>query len=62
MLAKRLNIKIFTFIVSKIDRLMITVKNKSKKMNLHKLFHVKVLEQVKIKLLSEYHDYLNVFN
>jgi len=30
--------------------------------NLHKLSHAKVLEQVKIKLLSEYHDYLNVFD
>ncbi len=31
-------------------------------MNLHELSHVKILEQVKIKLLSEYHDYLDVFN
>jgi len=41
---------------------MITVNNKSEKVNLHKLFHVKVLEQVKIKLFSEYYDYLNMFN
>jgi len=30
--------------------------------NLHELSHVKILKQVKIKLLSEYHDYLNVFD
>jgi len=30
--------------------------------NLQKLSHVKTLEQVKIKLLSEYHDYLDMFN
>ncbi len=31
-------------------------------MNLHELSHVKILKQVKIKLLSEYHNYLNMFN
>ena len=31
-------------------------------MNLHELSHAEVLEQVKIKLLSEYHDYLNIFD
>ncbi len=41
---------------------MIIIKNKFKKMNLHELFHVKAFEQVKIKLFSEYYDYLNVFN
>jgi len=30
--------------------------------NLHELSHVKILEQVKIKLLSEYHDYLDIFD
>jgi len=30
--------------------------------NLHELSHVKTLKQVKIKLFSEYHDYLDVFN
>jgi len=30
--------------------------------NLYKLFHAEALEQVKIKLLSEYYDYLNVFD
>ncbi len=31
-------------------------------MNLHELSHVKTLKQVKVKLLSEYHDYLDVFD
>jgi len=30
--------------------------------NLHELFHAEVLEQIKVKLFSEYHDYLNIFN
>ncbi len=41
---------------------MITVKNKSEKVNLHELSYVKAFEQVKIKLFSEYYNYLNVFN
>ncbi len=41
---------------------MIIIKNKSKKVNLHELSYVEALEQVKIKLFSEYYDYLNVFN
>ena len=31
-------------------------------MNLHELSHTEALEQVKIKLFSEYHDYLNIFD
>ncbi len=62
MLVKWSNIKIFAVIILKIDRLIITVENKFEKVNLHELSHVKILEQVKIKLLSEYHDYLDVFN
>jgi len=46
----------------KIDRLITTVENKSEEVNLHELFHAEALEQVKIKLLSEYHDYLDVFD
>jgi len=30
--------------------------------NLHELSYAEALKQVKIKLLSEYHDYLNIFN
>jgi len=30
--------------------------------NLHEFFHVEALEQVKVKLFSEYYDYLNLFD
>ncbi len=62
MLVKRSDIKIFAVIVLKIDWLITTVENKSEEVNLHKLSHIKILEQVKIKLLSEYHDYLEMFD
>ncbi len=62
MLVKRSDVKTFAVIVLKIDRLITTVENKSEEVNLHELFHAEVLEQVKVKLLSEYHDYLDVFN
>jgi len=62
MLVKRSDIKIFAVIILKIDRLITTAENKLKEVNLHELSHVKILKQVKIKLLSEYHDYLNVFD
>ena len=62
MLVKRLNVKIFTVIVSEINRLITTFEKKPEGVNLHELFHVEALEQVKAKLPSEYHDYLNVFD
>ncbi len=62
MLVKWSDIKIFAVIILKIDWLITTVENKFEEVNLHELLHVKTLEQVKIKLLSKYHDYLNVFN
>jgi len=62
MLVKRSDVKIFAVTVLKIDRLITTVENKPEEVNLHELFHAEALEQVKIKLLSEYHDYLDVFN
>jgi len=62
MLVKRSDIKIFAVIVLKIDRLITTVENKSEEVNLHELSHVEILEQVKVKLFSEYHDYLDVFD
>ena len=62
MLVKRSDIKIFAVIVLKIDWLITTAENKSEEVNLHELSHAEVLKQVKIKLLSEYHDYLNVFD
>jgi len=46
----------------KINRFITTAENKSEEVNLHELSHAEVLKQVKIKLLSEYHNYLNVFD
>ncbi len=62
MLVKRSDVKIFAVTVSKIDRLITTAENKPEEVNLHELFHAEVLEQVKVKLLSEYHDYLDIFD
>ncbi len=62
MLVKWSDIKIFAVIILKIDWLITTAENKLEEVNLHELSHVKTLEQVKIKLLSEYHDYLDVFD
>ena len=62
MLVKRSDVKIFAIIVLKIDWLITTAENKLKEVNLHELSHVKTLKQVKIKLLSEYHDYLDIFD
>ncbi len=62
MLVKWSDVKIFAVIILKIDRLITTVENKSEEVNLHELFHAEALEQVKIKLFSEYHDYLDIFN
>ncbi len=62
MLVKQSDIKIFAVIILKIDWLIITAENKLKEVNLHELSHVKILEQVKIKLFSEYHNYLDVFD
>ncbi len=62
MLVKRSNIRIFAVIILKIDWFITTVENKSEEVNLHELSHAEALEQVKIKLFSEYHDYLDVFD
>ncbi len=62
MLVKWSDIKIFAVIILKIDQLITTVENKSEEVNLHELSHTEVLKQVKVKLLSEYHDYLNIFD
>ncbi len=62
MLVKRSDVKIFAVIILKIDWLITTAENKLEEVNLHELSHVEILEQVKIKLLSEYHDYLDIFD
>ncbi len=62
MLVKWSDVKIFAVIILKIDRLITTVENKSEKVNLHEFLHVQTLEKIKVKLLFEYHDYLDMFN
>ncbi len=62
MLVKQSDIKIFAVIILKIDQLITTVENKSEEVNLHELSYAEALEQVKIKLFFEYHDYLNIFD
>jgi len=62
MLVKWSDVKIFAVIILKIDRLITTVENKSKEVNLHELSHVETLEKIKVKLLFKYHDYLDVFD
>ncbi len=62
MLVKCSDVKIFAVIILKIDWLITTAENKSEEVNLHELFHAEVLKQVKIKLFSEYHNYLDIFN
>ncbi len=54
--------KTFAVIVLKIDQLITTVENKLEEVNLHELSHVKILEEIKVKLFFKYHDYLNMFN
>ncbi len=62
MLVKQSDVKIFAVIILKIDQLITTVENKSEEVNLHELSHVEILKQVKIKLLFEYHNYLDIFD
>ncbi len=62
MLVKCSDVKIFAVIILKINQLITTAENKSKEVNLHELFHAEALKQVKIKLFSEYHDYLDIFD
>jgi len=61
-LVKRLNVTTFAIIVTKIDRLLKTARNKLEDVNLQKLSHKKILKEVKAKLSSKYHDYLDVFD
>ncbi len=61
-LVKRLNVTTFAIIITKIDRLLKTARNKSEDINLQELSHEKILKEVKAKLSLKYHDYLDVFN
>ncbi len=61
-LVKRLNVTTFTIIITKIDWLLKTARNKLEDVNLQELSHEKILKEVKAKLSSKYHDYLDVFD
>jgi len=61
-LVKRLNVTTFAIIVTKIDRLLKTARNKLEDVNLQELSYEKILKEVKAKLSSKYHDYLDVFD
>ncbi len=61
-LVKRSNVTTFAIIVTKIDRLLKTARNKSEDVNLQELSHEEILKKVKAKLSLKYHDYLDVFD
>ncbi len=61
-LVKRSNVTTFAIIITKIDRLLKTARNKLEDVNLQELSHKEILKEVKAKLSSKYHDYLDVFD
>jgi len=62
LLVKRLNVTTFMIIITKINRLLKTARNKLEDVNLQELSHEKILKEVKVKLSLKYHDYLDVFD
>jgi len=62
LLVKRSNVTTFAIIITKIDRLLKTARNKLEDVNLQELSHEEILKEVKAKLSSKYHDYLDVFD
>ncbi len=52
----------FTIIITKINELLKTARNKSENVNIQELSHEETLKEVKAKLSSKYHDYLDVFD
>ncbi len=61
-LVKRLNVTTFMIIITKIDQLLKTARNKLEDVNLQELLYEEILKEVKAKLSLKYHNYLNVFN
>jgi len=61
-LVKQSNVTTFAIIITKIDRLLKTARNKLEDVNLQELSHEEILKEVKAKLSSKYHDYLDVFD
>ncbi len=62
LLVKWLNVTTFAIIITKINRLLKTARNKLEDVNLQELSHEEILKEVKAKLSLKYHDYLNMFN
>ncbi len=62
LLVKRSNVTTFMIIITKINWLLKTARNKSEDVNLQELSHEKILKEVKAKLSLKYHDYLDVFD
>jgi len=62
LLVKRSNVTTFVIIITKIDRLLKTARNKFEDVYLQELSHEEILKEVKAKLSLKYHDYLDVFD
>jgi len=58
-LVKKKNVKIFTLIISEINKMLSSIKDSSK---LNEMISVMLLKKLKKKLLIVYHDFLNVFD
>ncbi len=61
-LVKWLNVTTFAIIITKIDQLLKTARNKLEDVNLQELSHEEILKEVKAKLSLKYHNYLDVFD
>ena len=61
-LVKRSNVTTFAIIITKINRLLKIARNQLEDVNLQELSHEEILKEVKAKLSSKYHDYLDVFD
>ncbi len=61
-LVKRSNVTTFAIIITKIDQLLKTARNKLEDVNLQELSYEEILKEVKAKLSAKYHDYLDVFD
>jgi len=58
-LVKKKNVKIFTLIISEINKMLSSIKDSVK---LNEIISVMSLKKLKKKLLIVYHDFLNVFD
>ncbi len=61
-LVKRLNVTTFAIIITKINQLLKTARNKLEDVNIQELSHEEILKEVKAKLSLKYHDYLDMFD